>query len=220
MNVEHEFQDLCGHLRRHPSALIQRQFDLRIARKPRDKKSLLQLQDRGLREEPLRSILKNRNTAGWWYSHHPSSIYKKYQGTIWSLLFAAEFGAPEKNPLLRESSEVFLDRCHVKETGAFEYDRRPSRTIPCFVAHACCFLVYFGFAKDHRVKNAWRWLESQVAHDGGLQCFVMDSCLNESCTMAVPKYLKAASVLSASERNLPGRAFSFLCTMIRIFWKR
>lgn len=201
MNIQKEFPELCRRLAVHPSPLLRRQFLLRIETVPEDASALCRLQSQGLKTEPLLSTLSHRDAGGWWYSDNAGGTYKKYEGTVWSLLFAAELGAPADEKGLREACLHFMDRCYSAKSGAFESGGRASMNIACFVAHACYFLTHFGFDKDERVVSAFRWLARSVGRDGGMQCFVMDSCLNPTCTMAIPKVLKAASILTPAKRK-------------------
>ncbi len=201
MNVEREFPEVCKKLAKHPHPLLKREYFLRIGKMSYDAPDLVQLQKQGLKTQPLQSILANRNSEGWWYSDNAGGVYKKYQGSVWSLLFAAEVGAPPHEKHLREACLHFMDRCYSPVTGAFESGGRASRTIACFVAHSCYFLTYFGFGEDERVQSAFRWLAKDSGGDGGMNCFVMDNCLNETCTMAIPKLLKAASLLTPAQRQ-------------------
>jgi hypothetical protein len=201
MNVQRQFPELCKKLATHPSPLLQRQYLLRIENEPASAPALGQLQIQGLKTAPLQAILAKRNEGGWWYADHAGGVYKKYEGTVWCLLFAAELGAPPEDERLRASCRHFMQRCFVPQTGAFESGGRASRTIACFVAHACYFLTYFGMGADARVERAFRWLARDVGADGGMRCFVMDVCLNATCTMAIPKLLKAASLLTPNRRK-------------------
>lgn len=201
MNVQKAFPAICQRLKRHPSALLRRQYLLHIEKMKSSDPELKRLQIASLRQEPIKSILENRKAGGWWYFNGAGGVYKKYQGWVWSLLFAAEMGVSETEPRLRASCEYFMDQCFCKGNGAFENSARVSRTIACFVAHACYFLTYFGFGSDDRVQSSYRWLAGNLGTDGGMKCFVMDVCLNETCTMAIPKFLKAASVLTPSVRK-------------------
>jgi hypothetical protein len=201
MNVRRQFPELCAKLAAHPSPLLQRQYLLRIEKVPATTPALARLQEQGLKTEPLRAILTNRNPEGWWYADHAGGVYKKYEGTVWSLLFAAELGAPPDDERLANSCRRFMDRCFVPATGAFESGGRASMNLACFVAHACCFLTYFGCGRDPRVASAFGWLARNVGPDGGMRCPVMDMCLNDTCTMALPKLLKAASLLTPARRK-------------------
>lgn len=198
MNVLKKFPDLCKKLEKHPSAALRKQFQLRILKHPSAQE---RWESEMLEQEPLRSILSNRKAEGWWYMDSPAGVYKKYEGWVWSLLFAAELGAPRREKRLRQSCEYFMEQCFSEKNGAFESAGRPSRTIACFVAHACYFLTYFGYETDPRVKSAFQSLGNNLGSDGGMRCFVMDTCLNETCTMAIPKFLKASSLLTPAERK-------------------
>lgn len=195
-----EFEPIHARLKNHPSAAIRAEYLIRIEGVGPEKPQVQKLREAACSEDPLRSILKNRNPEGWWYASFPAGFYKKYQGSIWSLLFAVELGAPPDHPDLRHSCRHFLDSCYVDKNGAFSTNARPSHTIACFVAHACYFLLHFGFGEDERTKTALRWLAQNLDADDGMKCSVMDSCLNRGCVMALPKFLKAAALL-----NIPAR---------------
>jgi hypothetical protein len=201
MNVQKQFPGLCEKLAGHGHPLVRREYGLRIEKVDAGAAEMVRLAEEGLKVEPLRAILKHRNKEGWWYADHAGGCYKKYEGTVWSLLFAAELGAPVGEERLRASCARFLESCFSPKTGAFESGARASMTIACFVAHACYFLTYFGFGEDERVESAWRWLARNAGADGGMKCMVMDVCLNATCTMAVPKVLKAASLLTPARRK-------------------
>lgn len=201
MNIWNTFPSTCDLLRNHPSPGLRAEYLQRLEKIPATDERILRLKRKAARVEPLKSLLANRNPDGWWYANFAGGMYKKYQGTSWSLLFAAELGAPPNHASLRSSCEYFLDRCYMPEEGAFSNFARRSSLIPCFAAHACYFLTYFGFGRDERVENCFRWLAGRLGPDNGMRCFVMDPCLNPECIMVLPKFLKAAALLGARKRR-------------------
>jgi len=202
-----EFESIVQRLTEHPSAAVRAHYLTHLQGIDADDPRIRRLREKACAEEPLRSMLKHRNRAGWWYEDTRNGIYKKYEGTVWSLLFAAELGAPPDHPQFRESCAYFLDRCYEPKHGAFSSNGQVSHTIACFVAHACYFLTHFGFGDDERVRNGFLWLSHNFDEDGGMKCFVMDSALLSGCVMALPKFLKATALLSKRQRNaLPNRA--------------
>jgi len=201
MNINNEFKDILIKLKDHPSSLIKAEYLKRIEKKNINDPDIKKLQQKALLEDPLKAILANRNEEGWWYNSFPAAIYKKYQGTSWNLLFLAEFGALPSHPQIRESCEYFLDHCYVEKTGAFESQGRPSAAMACFTAHACLYLTYFGFLKDERVQNAYKWLSNRFGKGDGMTCPAQDIMLNPTCTMAITKFLKAAVILSKKDQE-------------------
>ena len=201
MDIKEDLKKVLEKLKNHPSSLIKAQYLRRFENKGPADPAVQKLQKAACIEEPLMTIQADRNKEGWWYASNPGAMYKKYQGTSWTLLFAATLGAPPDHSLFRDSCKYFMDKCYVEKIGAFESDRRASRAFTCFTAHASYFLTYFGFFSDERVQNAFKWLASNLGIDGGMNCFVMEVMLNPTCVMVLPKFLKAAQLLRENERK-------------------
>lgn len=199
--IPQQFDKLKEKLKNHLSSSLRAEYLIRIEKYEADSPEIKKLRESACNEEPLSSILKNRDKEGWWFSPAPTGVYKKYQGTVWTLLFSAELGAPTEHYDFRDSCSYFMDKCYVKRTGCFSLHTTSSHIFPCFTAHACYFLTYFGFFDDERVQNAFKWLADNLGIDGGMNCYGMDSMLNPTCVMAIPKLLKAASLLTKPQRK-------------------
>lgn len=201
MNVQKHFAQLCRKLEQHPLSAIRVQYLRRIAGVRTSDPRIAKLARLACTEEPLRSLLANRNPEGWWYGTYRSDIYRKYRGSSWCLLFAAEFGAPPGHSELRASCRCFLDTAYSTRLDDFTLNGNADGVIPCFSAHSCYFLTYFGFGDDHRVRATWHKLAARLGPDNGMTCRVMDPLLNPTCVMVLPKLLKAATLLTPGQRK-------------------
>jgi len=61
-----ELRDAALKLKNHPSAAIRAEYRLRMERADPESPGIKKIRRAALEEEPLCSIVKNRNREGWW----------------------------------------------------------------------------------------------------------------------------------------------------------
>ncbi len=113
---------------------------------------------------PVPVILAAQDAQGFWVE--PGAGYApKYRGTVWSVLFLAQFGADGTDPRVRAGGAYLLD--HARSAyGGFSLDARPSLMVQCLQGNLCAALIALGWWGDERLTAAADWLARSITGEG------------------------------------------------------
>ena len=137
------------------------------------------------------TILGSQSPGGYWES--PKSLYRpKYVATNWRLLVLADLGVTAKNPLVKASCELFLQK-YSKSDGGFGSPVRESSHF-CVTGNLARTLIRCGYENEKSVRRSLGWLVEQQKSDGGWHCFE-----SSTGTLDCWEALSAFSVLPRSK---------------------
>jgi hypothetical protein len=112
-----------------------------------------------------RRILALQKPGGHW--ENADNLYRpKYVATIWRWIVLAELGLTAKDPRMRKTCRLFLER-YARPDGGFG----GTSSHFCSSANITRTLIRCGYEDDPRVRSALGWLVRQQKEDGGWHCF-------------------------------------------------
>jgi hypothetical protein len=127
---------------------------------PPDDPEVVGARDAVMRSGPVPAILDAQEPEGYWVDPGPG-YYPKYRGTVWSVIFLAQFGADGREPRVRVGCEYILDHTRSKY-GGFSMDARPGGMIHCLAGNLAAALIDLGWLGDERLAEALDWLARSV----------------------------------------------------------
>lgn len=117
-----------------------------------------------MRSGPVPAILHARNPQGYWVESGPG-YYPKYRGSVWQVIFLAQFGADGDDPRVRVACEYLLENARSKH-GGFSMNGSPSGMIHCLEGNLCAALIDLGWLGDERLDEALDWLARSITGEG------------------------------------------------------
>lgn len=113
---------------------------------------------------PVPAILDAQNAAGYWVKDGPG-YHPKYRGTVWQIIFLAQFGADASNPKIQRGCDYVLENSRSKH-GGFSTNASPSGMIHCLEGNLGAALIDLGMYGDRRLTEALDWLARSVTGTG------------------------------------------------------
>jgi hypothetical protein len=121
--------------------------------------------------EPIRSILANQASGGYWEKPGPGYA-TKYRGTVWQVMFLDELGADPSHPQVRAGAEYVLAHSQTVHGGfgasgvEGAASPPPSAAIHCLNGNLLRALIGFGYLDDPRVQRAVDWQARSITGEG------------------------------------------------------
>jgi len=142
-----------------------RYFALRdLLGRPADDPELITAQAVVMRAGPVPAILATQEPEGYWVK--PGAGYSpKYRGTLWSLLFLAQFGANGRDERIRRAVDYVFDHAQAKN-GGFSCNGTPSATLHCLWGNMAWAMLELGYWGDERLTWAIDTLARSITGDG------------------------------------------------------
>ena len=142
-----------------------RYFALRdLLGRPPDDSELIAARDGVMRTGPVPVILDAQSEEGYWVK--PGHGYApKYRGTVWSLMFLAQFGADGADERIRRAGEHVLSHTRTKH-GAFACNGRGGTVIHCLWGNMLRTLLVFGWLGDPRIDESIEHLAHSITGEG------------------------------------------------------
>ncbi len=113
---------------------------------------------------PVPIILEAADPDGYWVK--PKDIYNpKYQGTVWQIMFLAQFGCDGHEERVKKAVAYVIDRTRAKN-GVFSYSGAPSGAIHCMWGNLVRALIDLGCWGDERLTQAADLLARSITGDG------------------------------------------------------
>jgi hypothetical protein len=146
-----------------------RYFALRdLLDRPADDPELRLAQADVMARGPVRAILDAQHADGYW--DKPGAGYgPKYTGTVWSVIFLAQFGADGRDPAVRRGCAYVLDHSRARAPyGGFSAlaELYPMGMVPCLGGNLCAALIALGWLDDPRLGEALAWLARSITGEG------------------------------------------------------
>ncbi|MCW5851067.1 MAG: nitrogen fixation protein NifH [Anaerolineae bacterium] len=113
---------------------------------------------------PVPAILAAQDPDGYWVKPGPGYA-PKYQGTVWQLIFLAQFGADGADPRVRAACDYVLRHSRAS-VGGFTATGSPMGLIHCLQGNLCAALLDLGCLGDPRLDEALDWLARSITGDG------------------------------------------------------
>lgn len=142
-----------------------RYFALRdLLDQPADAPEVVAAQAAVMASGPVPAILAAQDPAGCWVEPG-AGYYPKYTGTVWQIIFLAQFGADGRDPRVRAGCDYLLD--HSRSTyGGFSAGSSPSGMIHCLQGNLAAALLDLGWLGDPRLDAALDWLARSITGAG------------------------------------------------------
>ena len=124
-----------------------------------------------MRTDPIKSILKAQNPAGWWVKPGPGYA-PKYSGTVWNFMFLEQLGADSANKQVQAAADYVLSATPTAVGGLgcsgshIERPPPPSSVLHCLNGNLLRTLIRFGYYDDPRVKAAVEWEARAITGEG------------------------------------------------------
>ena len=136
---------------------------------------------------PVAAILDAVREDGSWAT--PGQDYKKYQGSLWQILFLGEMHADPADERVRRGADYAFSR--QLDDGSWSCSNmRPPGCIPCLTANVGRSLARLGFERDERVAAALEYCVRLFEEQGIIDCWqAKGSQLSGYCHMLTPKLL-------------------------------
>ncbi len=136
--------------------------------------------------EPVRRILELQCEDGSWAP--PNRDYKKYEGSLWQVIFLGELYANGDDERVKRAAEYAFSR--QLPDGSWSCSGKPYASIPCLTANVGRSLARLGYADDERTVRALAHVADLYKDLGHLGCkYLGDYTLNGYCHMLAPKVL-------------------------------
>jgi hypothetical protein len=136
---------------------------------------------------PVAAILGAIHDDGSWAS--PARDYKKYQGSLWQILFLGELWADGADERVQRGSAYAFSR-QMDDGSWSASNMRAHGCIPCLTANVGRSLARLGFARDERVIAALEYCVRLYEQQGIIDCWqAKGSQLSGYCHMLTPKLL-------------------------------
>jgi hypothetical protein len=135
-----------------------------LQQRPADDPELLSTRHDAHRNGPIRVILDNMQSEGFWVK--PGAGYSpKYTSTVWSLVLLAQLGASVvEDERISIACRYLLDHA-LSPGGQFSYNGTPSGTIDCLQGNLLWALLELGY-DDPRMMVAYEWMARTVLGEG------------------------------------------------------
>lgn len=117
-----------------------------------------------LRSGPVPAILAAQAEEGYWVKPGPG-YWPKYQGTVWSVIFLAQFGADGSDPRVKRGCEYALEH-HSCPYGGLSIDGSNAGMIHCMQGNLAAALIDLGWLGDERLQRALGWLAQSITGEG------------------------------------------------------
>ena len=136
---------------------------------------------------PVAAILDAQLDDGSWAT--PANDYRKYQGSLWQILFLGELWADPDDPRVRLGCDYAFWR-QLADGSWSATNMRPDGSIACLTANVGRSLARLGHARDERVVKALAYLADLYRSIGAVDCRDGRAYqLNGYCHMLAPKIL-------------------------------
>ena len=136
---------------------------------------------------PVKAILDAAREDGSWAP--PAQDYKKYEGSLWQIVFLGELWADAADERVRGGAAYAFSR-QVQDGSWSCSNMRQSGCIPCLTANVGRSLARLGFERDERVLAALEYCVRLYEQRGVVNCWQADGYqLNGYCHMLTPKLL-------------------------------
>jgi hypothetical protein len=113
---------------------------------------------------PVPVILANQDPAGFWAKPAPN-YGPKYRGTLWQIVFLAQFGADGRDERIRTGCDYVLNHYQVPDGGLSATGVR-SGLIHCMQGNLVAALIDLGWLGDERLERAIDWLARSITGEG------------------------------------------------------
>lgn len=113
---------------------------------------------------PVPAILEAQETEGYWVEPGPG-YYPKYRGTVWQLIFLAQFGADGEDPGVSKACDYVLSNSR-SSRGGFSMTGTPSGMIQCLQGNLGAALVDLGWLGDERLDSSLEWMARSITGQG------------------------------------------------------
>ena len=135
-----------------------------LLNQPTDAPEVIAAQEAVMASGPVPAILAAQAADGFWVEPGPG-YYPKYTGTVWQIIFLAQFGADGRDARVRAGGDYVLD--HTRSSyGGFSAGADPGGQIHCLQGNLVAALIDLGWLGDPRLDAAIDWLARSVTGEG------------------------------------------------------
>jgi hypothetical protein len=113
---------------------------------------------------PVPEVLAAQQPEGYWVKPGPG-YGPKYYGTVWQVVFLAQFGADGHDAGVRAGAEYVLSHS-IARNGAFAVTGVPSAFIHCLAGNMGAALIDLGWLGDGRLQTALEWQARTITGAG------------------------------------------------------
>jgi hypothetical protein len=161
-----------------------------------------------MRIGPVLAILEAQESDGYWVKPGPGYA-PKYRGTLWSVLFLAQFGADGRDERICRAVDYVFDHAQA-QSGGFSCNGTPSATIHCLWGNMVRAMLDLGYWGDERLSQAVDALARSITGDGyewyrkgGVQApgFVCSANYGLPCGWGAVRALWALNGVPVAERT-------------------
>jgi hypothetical protein len=147
-------------------------------------------------------VLSGRDPEGWWVNEQ--SLYvPKYLATNWRMLVLSDLGLDRRDPGVRRSCELWMQRFALKGGGVGGNAKGTGHH--CVVGNMTRALIRLGYADDRRITRSLEWLVETADPKGGWSCWGLgrnlDSWEGLSAFAAYPRARWTNAMAGAVERG-------------------
>lgn len=135
-----------------------------ILNKPLDDPEVVAAQRSVMMSGPVPAILAGQEPQGYWVKPGPGYA-PKYRGTVWQIVFLAQFGADGSDPRVRTGCDYVLNNSRSK-LGGFSITATPSGMIHCLQGNLVAALIDLGWLEDEQLQMALDWLARSITGEG------------------------------------------------------
>ena len=180
-----------------------------------DDPEVVEARKQAMRVDPIRTILKAQEPAGWWVKPGPGYA-PKYRSTVWNLMFLEQLGADPSDKGVRAAVDYLL-RWGTTSGGGFgcsgspkEAQPPPSSVLHCLNGNLLRAVIRFGYFDDPRVQEAIEWETRAITGDGmdrwyssrtsgpGFRCGANDG---QPCAWGAVKALRGLAAIPGDHRS-------------------
>jgi len=113
---------------------------------------------------PVPAILANQDPAGFWAKPAPN-YGPKYRGTLWQIVFLAQFGADGNDDKVRAGCDYVLTH-YAAPHGGLSATGVQSGLIHCMQGNLVAALIDLGWLGDERLERGIDWLARSITGEG------------------------------------------------------
>ncbi|MCP4161081.1 MAG: nitrogen fixation protein NifH [Deltaproteobacteria bacterium] len=125
---------------------------------------LKKAQEAIMKSGPVPSILAEQTHDGYWERPGPGYT-PKYTGTVWQLIFLAQFGAIGEDKRVQAACEYVISNT-MASNGLFSMNGSPSGFIHCLSGNLIAALIDLGKFDDDRVKKSIENVAAFITGEG------------------------------------------------------